>query len=66
MLQAILKVMDQTHMRLADIETHTIGNTQRVTFPVNATGNQHKRLRTQLVTEPGISGLLGFRDPEDD
>jgi len=66
MLQAILKVMDQAHMRLADIETHTIGNTQRVTFPVNATGNQHKRLRTQLVTEPGISGLLGFRDPEDD
>jgi putative Mg2+ transporter-C (MgtC) family protein len=66
MLQAILKVMDQAHMRLSDIETHTIGNTQRVTFPVNATGNQHKRLRTQLVTEPGISGLLGFRDPEDD
>ena len=66
MLQSILKVMDKTHLRLADIETHTIGNTQRVTFPVNATGNQHKRLRTQLVTEPGISGLLGFRDPEDD
>ena len=66
MLQSILKVMDQTHMRLADVETNTIGNTQRVTFPLNATGNQHKRLHSQLVTEPGISGLLSFRDPEDD
>jgi hypothetical protein len=53
-------------MRLADIEANSIGNTQRVTFPLNATGNQHKRLRSQLLTEPGISGLLAFRDPEDD
>ena len=66
MLQSILKVMDQTHMRLADVETNTIGNTQRVTFPLNATGNQHKRLHSQLLTEPGISGVLCFRDPEDD
>ena len=66
MLQSILKVMDQAHMRLADIEANSIGNTQRVTFPLNATGNQHKRLRSQLLTEPGISGLLAFRDPEDD
>ena len=66
MLQSILKVMDQTHMRLADFESNTIGNTRRVTFPLNATGNQHKRLHSQLLTEPGISGLLSFRDPEDD
>ncbi|MGA2847996.1 MAG: MgtC/SapB family protein [Terracidiphilus sp.] len=66
MLQSILKVMDQTHVRLADVQTNAIGNTQRVTFPLNATANQHKRMRTQLVTEPGISGLLSFRDPEDD
>jgi putative Mg2+ transporter-C (MgtC) family protein len=66
MLQSILKVMDQTHMRLANFESNTIGNTRRVTFPLNATGNQHKRLHSQLLTEPGISGLLCFRDPEDD
>jgi putative Mg2+ transporter-C (MgtC) family protein len=66
MLQSILKVMDQTHMRLFDFESNTIGNTRRVTFPLNATGNQHKRLHSQLVNEPGISGLLCFRDPEDD
>ena len=66
MLQSILKVMDQTHMRLADFESNTIGNTRRVTFPLNATGNQHKRLHSQLLAEPGISGLLSFRDPEDD
>jgi hypothetical protein len=58
--------MDQTHIRLADVETNTIGNTQRVTFPLSATGNQHKRLHSQLLIEPGISGLLSFRDPEDD
>ena len=66
MLQSILKVMDQTNLRLADVETNTIGNTRRVTFPLNATGNQHKRLHSQLLSEPGISGLLCFRDPEDD
>jgi len=66
MLQSILKVMDKTHLRLADIETHTIGHTQRVTFPINATSSQHKHLCTMLVTEPGISDLLAFRDPEDD
>lgn len=66
MLQSILKVMDQTHIRLADVETNAIGNTQRVTFPINATGNQHKHLRSQLLSEPGINGLLSFRDPEED
>jgi len=66
MLQSILKVMDQTHLRLADVETNTIGHTQRVTFPLNASSSQHKRLHSQLLTEPGISGLLCFRDPEDD
>ena len=66
MFQSILKVMDQTGMRLADVETNAIGNTQRVTFPLNATSGQHKRLRTQLLAEPGISNLFTFRDPEDD
>ena len=66
MLLSILKVMDQTHLRLADVETNAIAHTQRVTFPLNASSSQHKRLHSQLLTEPGISGLLSFRDPEDD
>ena len=54
-------------MRLADVEANTIGNTQRVTFPTQ----RNRRTNTNICAvssslRPGISGLLAFRDPEDD
>jgi putative Mg2+ transporter-C (MgtC) family protein len=66
MLQSILGAMDNEGQRLADVETDDIGGLQRVTFPLNGTTRQHKRLHTQLLAAPGISKLFTFRDPEDD
>jgi len=65
-LQSILDAMDKVGKRLADIETSTIGELQRVSFPLNATSRQHQRLQNQLKAEPGINNLFTFRDPEED
>jgi putative Mg2+ transporter-C (MgtC) family protein len=64
--QSILAALDKERLRLADLETTSVGDLQRVTFPLAATNRQHDRLRRQLPTQPGISNLFTFRDPEDD
>jgi putative Mg2+ transporter-C (MgtC) family protein len=64
--QSILAALDKERLRLADLETTSVGDLQRVTFPLAATNRQHERLRRQLPTQPGISNLFTFRDPEDD
>jgi putative Mg2+ transporter-C (MgtC) family protein len=66
MLQSILDAMDKAGQRLSDVDTSSIGEMQRVTFPLNATNGQHARLSTHLRAGPGISQLFAFRDPEDD
>jgi len=66
MLQSILGVMDKEGLRLSDVETNSVGALQRVIFPLNATNRQHARLQSEFRTEPGISNLFTFRDPEDD
>jgi putative Mg2+ transporter-C (MgtC) family protein len=65
-LQSILDAMDKAGQRLADIETSSVGELQRVSFPLNATSHQHRRLQNQLNAEPGINNLFTFRDPEED
>jgi len=66
MLQSILDAMDKQKHRLSDVETTSIGDLQRVTFPLIATRRQHEILKSRLLAEPGISGLFTFPDPEDD
>jgi putative Mg2+ transporter-C (MgtC) family protein len=66
MLQCILDAMDKANERLADFATNAIGDLQRVSFTVTATKRQHEHLRGRLLTEPAISTLLNFRDPEED
>jgi putative Mg2+ transporter-C (MgtC) family protein len=66
MLQGILATLDKHHQRLADVETASVGDLQRVIFPLNATNRQHAQLKTQLIAQPGITQILSFRDPEDD
>lgn len=66
MLQSILDAMDKAGQRLADVETSTIGDLQRVSFPLIATSRQHKRIENQLGVEPGINKLFTFRNPEED
>jgi putative Mg2+ transporter-C (MgtC) family protein len=66
MLQSILDAMDKARERLAAVDRDTIGDLQRVSFPLTATKKQHERLRTELLAEPAIDALLTFRDPEED
>jgi putative Mg2+ transporter-C (MgtC) family protein len=66
MLVSILDAMDKAGERLSGVETNAIGELQRVSFPITATRRQHERLRGRLLTEPAISALFTFRDPEED
>ncbi len=66
MLCSILEAMDKAGERLADFATNTIGQLQRVSFTITATKRQHERLRGRLLSEPAITALLNFRDPEED
>lgn len=66
MLQSILAALDKQNLRLSDVDTKPVGDLQRVIFPLNATNRQHDQLRHQLSTQPGLSQILTFRDPEDD
>ncbi len=66
MLQSILDAMDKAGERLTCVEQDTIGELQRVSFPLCATKKQHEQLHAKLLTEPAISALMTFRDSEDD
>jgi putative Mg2+ transporter-C (MgtC) family protein len=66
MLQSVLDGMDHVGQRLTDVETNTIGDLQRVSFPLAATKRQHARLHAELSARPDIDTLFTFRDPEDD
>lgn len=66
MLQSILDAMDKAGERLSVVDRDTIGELQRISFPLTATKKQHQRLHTKLLEEPAIDLLLTFRDPEED
>jgi putative Mg2+ transporter-C (MgtC) family protein len=66
MLQSILDAIDKAGERLTGVEYDTIGELQRVSFPLTATNKQHERLRGKLLSEPAIDALFTFRDPEED
>jgi len=66
MLSSILDAMDKAGERLTAVERDTIGDLQRVSFPLTATNRKHERLRGKLLSEPAIDALFTFRDPEED
>lgn len=66
MLHSILDAMDKAGERLADYQTNTIGQLQRVSFTITATKRQHERIKDRLLSEPAVDTLLNFRDPEED
>ena len=66
MLSSILRAMDSVSERLTDTEHDSIGELQRVSFPVTATQKQHALLRSRLKDAPAIEMLSSFRDPEED
>jgi putative Mg2+ transporter-C (MgtC) family protein len=66
MMQSILDVMDHAGQRLSDVQSDSIGELQRVSFPLAATKRQHERVRAELNARPDIEKLFTFRDAEDD
>ncbi len=66
MLTSVLDAMDQESERLAGFETSAIGQLQRVSFSVNANKRQHLNLQSRLRTEPAISTIKTFHDPDED
>lgn len=66
MLTSILDAMDKAGERLYNLERDSIGELQRVSFVLTATGSKHSRLRAELSAEPAIETVHTFRDPEED
>jgi putative Mg2+ transporter-C (MgtC) family protein len=66
MLRSILDAMDKNDEHLGVPERDTIGETERISFCLTATNQQHRKLSEQLRAEPAIDALLIFRDPEED
>jgi putative Mg2+ transporter-C (MgtC) family protein len=66
MMQSILDVMDHAGQRLSDVQIDSIGEMQRVSFPLATTKRQHERVRAELNARPDIEKLFTFRDAEDD
>jgi putative Mg2+ transporter-C (MgtC) family protein len=66
MLTSILDAMDRCGERLTDVDRDAIGELQRVSFVLTATGKKHIQLREQLHGQPAIEAIHTFRDPEED
>jgi putative Mg2+ transporter-C (MgtC) family protein len=66
MMESILGAMDKAGERLTGVERDSIGELQRLSFPLTATKKQHERVRGRLLGDPAIDALLTFRDPEED
>jgi putative Mg2+ transporter-C (MgtC) family protein len=66
MLTSILDAMDRERQRLSTVDRDVIGALHRVSFSLSGTKRQHQRLRTRLLSEPAISDLKVFHDPEED
>jgi len=66
MMASILGAMDTAGERLTGVERDSIGELNRLSFPLTATKKQHERVRGRLLGDPAIDALLTFRDPEED
>jgi putative Mg2+ transporter-C (MgtC) family protein len=66
MLETILHAMDKAGQRFTGFDTDTIGELQRVCFPITTIRRQHERLNKELTAGTAIDELLTFRDPEED
>jgi len=66
MLKSILEAMDGVGQRLTGMENDTIGELQRVCFPLTTSRRQHERLREKLRTASAIDAVMTYRDLEED
>jgi len=66
MLVSILDAMDHAGQRLTAVERDTIGELQRISFPLVATNKQHQLLKGKLLSEAAIDQVFTYSDPEED
>jgi len=65
-LTSVLDAMDKEKERLGPVERDLIGTMHRISFTLTATKRQHELLHARLLSEPAITDLKTFRDPEED
>lgn len=66
MFADIFKVLDREHLRLNILERDKVGEWERVTFPISASGARHKILLAELVKCDATDHVVAFRDEEED
>jgi putative Mg2+ transporter-C (MgtC) family protein len=66
MTMGILEVMDREQRHIGEVDRHPVGDIERLSFSLQATNREHRRLLNELRSAPGISAVHTFRDPEDE
>ncbi|MDR3744891.1 MAG: MgtC/SapB family protein [Acidobacteriaceae bacterium] len=66
MFTAILAVLDREQIRLNIVERDRVGDLDRVTFTLLASGARHSQLLAELVASDATDQVVAFRDEEED
>jgi putative Mg2+ transporter-C (MgtC) family protein len=66
MFAAILRVLDEAHIRLNIVERDNVGVQERVTFTISASAPRHKALLAKLVASDATDRVAAYRDEQED
>jgi putative Mg2+ transporter-C (MgtC) family protein len=66
MFASILAVLDREQIRLNIVERDKVGELDRVTFTLLASGTRHKELLAELAASDAADQVIAFRDEEED
>lgn len=66
MFAAILAVLDREHIRLNIVERDKVGELERVTFTISASGVRHQELLGKLIASDATDHVVAFRDEQED
>ncbi len=66
MFAEIFKVLDRERLRLNIVERDKVGELERVTFTITASGARHNQLLAELIASDATDHVFVFRDEEED
>jgi putative Mg2+ transporter-C (MgtC) family protein len=66
MFAEIFAVLDREHLRLNVVERDKVGELERVTFTITASGARHSQLLAELIASDATDHVFAFRDEEED
>jgi putative Mg2+ transporter-C (MgtC) family protein len=66
MFADIFAVLDREHLRLNIVERDKVGELERVTFTITASGARHIQLLAELIASDATDHVFAFRDEEED